>query len=106
MMKTKRMAIGIAAAVAATGTVLTPAPTQADPPSYFLECVAGSYVSAKQAVTRGNVMGCAGGVLFLTNRGSGAMKAYGGNWCVYTGQKHKSWTGWQILGSDCKAWLK
>lgn len=96
----QKMAVAVVA-VAATIT-MTPQAAQAGPAMYYLECVGGSYVSEKQSVTRLNVMGCAGGVLYLTNQDSGKMVAYNGYWCVLTGQAHRGWTGWQILNSGCR----
>ena len=104
-MRKARLAAGLASAVVATSTVLAPTSAEAGPAYYFLECTGGSYVSAKMKVTRSNVMSCAGGVLFLSNSESGSIKGYNGLWCVETGQRYRSWSGWRILNSDCKAWL-
>lgn len=86
------------------GLVLVPTPADAGPAMYYVQCFSGRYYSAKMSVTRLNVMSCTGGILRLHNRDAGTQFAYDGNWCIMTGQRYTSWTGWQILNSDCRGW--
>lgn len=101
-----RLAVALASAVFAVGTILAPPPATAGPALYYLICTnTRDHYSPKMSVTRSNVMSCPAASLWLFNDEAGTWKKYDGLWCIYTGQRYTKWTGWQILGSNCKGWL-